>query len=112
MGFERLYLAALRADDPVRAMQRLARDPKLDLKLRRRLAAADPNGVRLTALLVAKLRFERLLNGSAAAAGWFKTDPSNFTQAFRRYHREVPQTAFFPKAEARAFEVWRTQTTL
>src|SRR5205814_1179579 len=54
------------------------------------------DGWRLTALLVAKLRFERLLRGSGALDAWFDRDPAGFTEAFRRYHHDVLPTAFFP----------------
>ena len=108
MTFERKYLEALRADDPVKALRALAKDRGVAAAVRTKLAKADAHGVRLTALLVAKLRFERLLNGSTEAADWFEREPEAFTAAFRRYHREAPQRAFFPKAEARAFRAWLT----
>jgi hypothetical protein len=106
VSFERRYLRALRAEDPVGALRALAKDRRIAADVRRRLGGADADGVRLTALLVAKLRFERLLNGSREAADWFRRDPAAFTRVFGRYHRAVPQTAFFPKAEARAFDAW------
>jgi hypothetical protein len=102
--FEESYAAALLAPDPVRALRALARDPALPAETRRRLRAADPDGVRLSALLVARLRFERLLRGSSAAERWYDEDASAFTDAFRRYHHAVPPTAFFPKDEAALWE--------
>ena len=60
----------------------------------------------MTALLVARLRFERLLQGSELAATWFDQDPESFTAAFRTYHRQVPLRAFFPREEARTFARW------
>jgi hypothetical protein len=66
----------------------------------------DEDGVRISALLVARLRFERLLNGSPQAADWFATEPEGFARAFQNYHREVPMTAFFPGAEERLFTRW------
>jgi hypothetical protein len=62
--------------------------------------------VRLAALLVARLRFERLLSGSDEAADWFEREPHVFARAFERYHREVPPSAFFPRGEARLFTAW------
>lgn len=65
------------------------------------------DGVRIAALLVAKLRFERLLRGSSEIDAAFERDPQRFTEAFRRYHEEVPLTAFDPLAEVRAFSAWQ-----
>jgi hypothetical protein len=98
---------ALRDDDPWAAFVRLGEDASLSADLRARVRAADPDGVRMAALLVARLRFERLLRGSPAAEAWFEEDPSAFAAAFRRYHRTVAPTAFFPPEEARLFDAWR-----
>jgi hypothetical protein len=103
--------AALRAPDPVAALGAVARDAELPGDLRAAYAAADPDGVRIAALLVAKLRFERLLRGSDRAAAWFERDAAGFTATFRRYHREVPPSAFWPSEEARCFESWRRTDT-
>jgi hypothetical protein len=105
--FERLYARALVSDDPVRALARAARDRRLDADTRRRLASVDADGVRMTALLIARLRFERLLRGSPEAERWFDSDPAGFAAAFRRYHTTVPPTAAFPAAEAALFASWR-----
>ena len=104
--FERRYARALCASDPIAALRRAARDRRLDAETRRRLAAADEDGVRLAALLCARLRFERLLRGAPAAEAWFDAEPAEFAAAFRRYHAEVPPTAFFPRAEAELFSAW------
>jgi hypothetical protein len=71
---------------------------------------ADADGVKMTALLVARLRFERLMRGSPEAESWFERDPADFTRAFSRYHAEVPPRAFFPTEEARLFRAWRERT--
>jgi hypothetical protein len=92
--YEKQIGAALRARDPVAAVRALHPD-------------VDGDGVRLTALLVARLRFERLLRGSPDAEAWFERDPASFTRAFARYHAEVPPRAFFPAAEAALFAGWR-----
>lgn len=104
---EQLVAAALVARDPLEALARAARDPRLSSEAARQLAAIDADGFRITALLIARLRFERLLHGHAEAAAWYEADPVGFTAAFRRYHAEVPPTAFFPPEEARAFDAWR-----
>ena len=66
----------------------------------------DEHGVRISSLIVTRLRFERLLNGSRRAGEWFQRDPSGFTAAFKRYQDAVEPTASFAQDEARAFELW------
>ncbi|HZN91949.1 MAG TPA: hypothetical protein VFB81_04570 [Myxococcales bacterium] len=105
-ALQRALADALRAVDPVAATRAVAERPGLDEATRTALRAADPDGLRLTALLVAKLRFERVVRGSAAAGEWFDADPAAFSDAFRCYHAEVPPTASFPAAEAAAFLAW------
>ena len=73
------------------------------------LAAASPDGLRMAALLVSKLRFERLVQGSRAAGEWFLRDGRGFTAAFAEYHRDVPPRAHDPWAEAAAFAAWLEQ---
>ena len=92
--WERRLAAAMRARDPVAAVRALAPD-------------ADADGVRMTALLVARLRFERLLRGSPAAEAWFAGDGPGFAAAFARYHAAVAPRAFFPAEEARLFAAWQ-----
>jgi hypothetical protein len=69
-------------------------------------AAIDPDGLRMAALLVSKLRFERLVQGSRAAAELFQRDGRGFTAAFAEYHRDVPPRAHDPWEEAAAFRAW------
>ncbi|AUX28113.1 MULTISPECIES: hypothetical protein [Sorangium] len=104
--YEELVARAMTAEDPVAALRAAARDPALPPALRRALIGADEDGVRMSALLVARLRFERLLRGSPEAEAWFDRDAAEFSAAFRRYHAEVPPTAFFPPGEARLFRRW------
>jgi hypothetical protein len=96
--YERRLAAAMRAADPVAAVRALH-------------PGVDADGVRLTALLVARLRFERLLRGSPEAEAWFDGDPAGFARAFRRYHAEVPPRAFFPAEEAALFAAWQARAT-
>jgi hypothetical protein len=103
-AWEKVLARAMTADDPVAALRAGAK--RLPAALRRQLARIDEDGFRISALLVARLRFERLLNASTEASDWFATEPEAFAQAFRRYHREVAMTAFFPGAEARLFTQW------
>ena len=51
--------------------------------------------VLFTALIVARLRFERLLHGSVRARDDFDRDPRAFTATFKRYHRAVPPVTTF-----------------
>ena len=71
------------------------------------LGEVDADGARLAAVLVARLRFERLVQGSNGARTWFERDPRGFATAFRRYQAAVPPTAVFPSEEARLFAAWR-----
>ena len=98
--FERELAALLLADDPAAALA--------DLPAGRREAFArtDPDGLRIAALLVVKLRFERTLQGAPSAGSWFERDPGGFTEHFRRYHREVPPTALLAQDEGARFEAW------
>jgi hypothetical protein len=105
--FQRALARALVAPDPVAATRRIARDRRHPAALRRALHQADGAGVEMAALLVARLRFERLVRGSPDAEAWFEADAAGFAAAFRRYHGQVPPVAFFPAEEARAFHDWR-----
>lgn len=105
--FERLVAQALTSADPVAAFAAAAADPKLAEELRSALGKADARGIRITALIVARLRFERLMHGSQEAADWFASDPAGFTRAFKTYERAVPPTAADPWAEAALWESWR-----
>ena len=97
---------ALVARDPIAILHEARDDEALPIAVRRALSAADDDGIRITALLVAKLRFERLLQGSVKAGAAFDADPRGFTALFRRYHEEVPPTALFPPQEAALFAAW------
>lgn len=103
---ERVLAEILRARDPGDALRRTLASADLDDELRVALSAVDEDGLRLAALLVARLRFERLVQGSADAAAWFHRDPAAFSRAFRVYHTEVPARACFPRGEAEAFAIW------
>jgi hypothetical protein len=68
--------------------------------------ALDADGVELARLLVARLRFDRLLAGSRTAAALYDADGAAFAETFRRYAAEVRPTAFFPHDEGAFFEAW------
>jgi hypothetical protein len=105
--FEEVLARALRARDPYAAIKRAASDRSLDAELRKRLAAVDEDGLRISALLVVRLRFERLLRGSPEAEEWFERDGESFAAAFRDYHESIAPTAFFPRDEAKLFAKWK-----
>jgi hypothetical protein len=104
---ERQLARAMTADDPVAAIGALARSRRLPAAWRRALDAAHADGVRMAALLVARLRFERLLRACPEAEAWFERDPEDFARAFRAYHGAVALRAFFPADEAKLFRRWR-----
>jgi hypothetical protein len=107
---EELLAAALTAVDPCGALAAAARDPSLSATARARLATIDEDGFRISALLVARLRFERLLHGHPAVPDWLDRDAAGFTETFRQYHAAVPPTAFFPPDEAATFAAWLAAT--
>lgn len=107
---EQLVATALTARDPSAALAAAARDGRLSTEAKRRLAAIDEDGFRIAALLVARLRFERLLHGHPAVERWLEHDAEGLADAFRRYHAAIAPTAFFPLDEARLFDAWLAAT--
>ena len=102
VAVERRLAAAMRAPDPVaRLVPAIARATG-----RRRISTAERDGIRTNALLVATIRFQRLVRWSLKSKDWFLTDTPAFVAAFRRYHRSTPMTAHFPRQEARLFRAW------
>lgn len=67
------------------------------------LLALDADGLRVTRLLLQKLRLERLLRGDPVAAAALAADEVAFVARFRRYCEHVPPTAVFPSEEAAQF---------
>lgn len=80
---------------------------ELPPSVRESLDAVDPDGFALTALIVRKLRFERLCMGDRRIEAWFDGDPHTFSDLFADYAREVPPTPYFPNEEATSFHAWR-----
>lgn len=101
---QRLLVQALQAGDPAAWLSARQDRRALAAGERELLASLDPDGLRLTGLLVRKLRFERLLRGAARMRAAFAADPAAFVLRFDRYAREVPPAAVFPAEEVRAFE--------
>jgi hypothetical protein len=94
---------ALMAADPEAVLHRATDLPP---SLSAALAGIDRGGLRIASLLVAQLRFQRLLHGSKRAGAWWQRDDRGFTQAFKRYHHEVPPAGSDPWTEAEQFELW------
>lgn len=113
---QRLLVQACLRKDPKAWLDAQLADPAtlraLDAEELRMLAAVDGDGLRLTRLLVRKLRLERLLAGDADARRAFAADPETFAATFARYADTTPPTAVFPSDEARAFRgaAARTET--
>lgn len=93
---------ALLAPDPAAFVRDAAARPGADPALR----AIDADGLRIAALLVAKLRFQNLMNASRLASEWFERDGAGFTAAFKRYHHEVPPASLDPWGERDQFAAW------
>jgi hypothetical protein len=97
---------ALRQPDAVAAFEALARDPRLEPDERDALRHAHPDGVAMAALLVARLRFERLAQGSPEGDALLDDGGRRLVDAFRRYHAEVSPRARDALAERAAFDAW------
>ena len=67
----------------------------------------DPDGFALAALLVAKLRVERLCRGCPEAEAELHQDPTGFRRKFDAWHAATPMRSFFPSEEA---GLWRAST--
>lgn len=104
--YEARLAEALCARDPGRALVELRADPTLAEWLGNGLDSAREDGFRIAALLVARLRFERLLHGSREAGDAFRADARAFSELFRRYHASVAPLATTPTEEAAQFETW------
>jgi len=107
---EALLARILRQTDPVAALARVVTEKPLPRPVIAALGALAPDGLRITALLVARLRFERILRTSAQAEAWFDTDTAGFTAAFARYHAAVAPGAIDGEPEGARFERWCAAT--
>lgn len=103
---EALLCDLLRDDDPGAALQRRLDDARLAPDLRAALEHVRPDGLRIAALLVARLRFERLVQGAPSGAALFTDDPAGFAERFRGYHGAVVPRSLSPADEWRAFRAW------
>jgi len=105
-ALEGLLAEAFASGDPVRVLREARAAGRVRGALADALDGVDEDGVELSGLLVAKLRFERLVQGSGRAREWFERDPQAFTAAFKRYLRAEPPREAFPGQEGRRFETW------
>ena len=70
----------------------------------------DPDGAKVAALLMAKLRFQRLVAASNDALHWFEQDPAAFAACFRDYHQSLPVAELDPWSESAAWAAWRARS--
>lgn len=99
-----LLLDAVLADDPAAALEAGLRGASPDL--RAAYEALDEDGLRVTRLIVKRLRFERIVAGDAELRRAFADDPAAFTERFRAYDAAAPSSTPWPQAEARAFRAF------
>lgn len=71
------------------------------------LLAACADGLRVTRLVVQKLRLQRLITGTPALGDELARDAAAFVAEFRAYVDAVPHGGVFPSEEAAAFAAWR-----
>ena len=74
---------------------------------RRWLAALPEDGLRMSGLIVRKLRFERLTGGDHDLRDLFDRDPQAFLPLFRQFTSQVPPESYFPDEEVRRFRQWK-----
>lgn len=105
---QQVVVEALAADDPkaTLALARARPDQALTAAERALLAGVDDDGLRLTALLVKKLRFEAILRGDPETRRRFERDPAGVARTFERYLRAEPRRALFPAEEAERFRAF------
>ena len=108
---QQLLIDALLSPDPAAFVRTHANDNHRQLSAdeRQALAGLADAGLRVTRVLVRKLRLQRLLGGDAEAARFCRDDPEGFAAQFRAYEAAVPPRAVFPGEEAAAFARWRDQ---
>ncbi len=100
----------LNSEDPLATLREEA--GKLPEEERRLLESLGEDGVRLTGLLVQKLRFERICRGNPDISAWFEKDPVAFLEAFREYSKSVPPSNYFPEEETSAFSLFLSQNNI
>ena len=101
---QELLVLALRESDPRAFLQAcVPEDAGLSDQERAWLLAIDEDGLRLTRMLIRKLRLQRIVRGDPEASAYMARDPAGFAACFARYDDEVPWRYVFPREEAQAF---------
>jgi len=101
---QQLLVAALREPDPLLYLQQnVPVATALSDDERKWLLAVDGDGLRLSRMLIRKLRLQRIVRGDAEASAFMAREPERFAACFARYDREEPLRHVFPHAEAEAF---------
>ncbi|HEU4420512.1 MAG TPA: hypothetical protein VFT55_16360 [Planctomycetota bacterium] len=104
-----LLVRAVLQSDPHGWLQRQLARPECVLSPAERgwIEAISEDGLRLTRVLVRKLRIERLVAGDAAMAELYRSDPAAFAKQFTLYEARMPPHAVFPSEEAQQFAAQR-----
>lgn len=111
---QQVLLDALRHEDPAAALRARIADASAALGARERawledLAARQGDGLRLTRMLIRKLRLQRILRADPDAQAELGRDPEGFAAAFAAYDRDIEPCAVFPRQEAAAFREHRAR---
>lgn len=96
-----LFARALRSADPAEVLAGGVHALVGPVRAATERALADPDALRLVALLVAQQRFSRLVRADPAAMAAFDEDPAGFTARFRAFHLTVAPGDGDPWADAR-----------
>lgn len=99
----------LASAEPRAELERLKE--KVDPETRARLEHIQPQGLELSATLILKLRFDRVMRGEPAMAQEYDARPDEFTREFLDYCARNPCRAYFPAEEAAQFQAWRNRSS-
>ena len=99
----------LRTADPVRALHRRSQSSTHKRRFLIALRPVDQMVWRITALLVARLRFERLIKGQKMAARWFEQDQRRWTKHSTATTQDS-DAGVFPRERRRTLRrFWKTE---
>lgn len=104
--YEAILAQVIRARDPEAALCAAITALHAQHPVRAFLAPINKDGLRMSALLVARLRFERLLRGSRPFQRDWQREPAAAASRFSAYHEATPLLAFSPRDEANLFAAW------
>ncbi|MGE3808154.1 MAG: hypothetical protein AB7K24_26120 [Gemmataceae bacterium] len=109
---QEILVRALTHDDPPGELKRaLAEATDLPDADRALLESISDEGLRLSHIMIYKIRFEQLLRGHKEMARLFQEDPDEFMRLFRGYTAAVPSCSFLTDEEGQRFDEWRRSTT-